>query len=65
MSGGASVTIPLKRDIMSQLNELTPEAKAIGAVNAVILFANGGGHRGLLGDNTDWIGIRNLACNRP
>jgi len=50
--GSASVTIPLKRDIMSQLDELTPKVKAIGAVNTVIPFTNAGGHRGLLGDNT-------------
>jgi len=62
--GGASVTIPLKRDIMSQLDELTPEAKAIGAVNTVIPFTNAGGHRGLLCDNTDWIGIRNVVKAR-
>lgn len=62
--GGASVTIPLKRDIMSQLDELTPEAKAIGAVNTVIPFTKAGGHRGLLGDNTDWMGIRNVVKAR-
>ena len=63
--GGASVTIPLKRDLTSQLDKLTPEAKAIGAVNTVILFTNAGGHRGLLGDNTDWMGIRNIVKARP
>ena len=62
--GGASVTIPLKLDIMSQLDELTPEAKAIGAVNTVIPFTKAGGHRGLRGDNTDWIGIRNVVKAR-
>ena len=58
--GGVSVTIPLKRDIMSPLDELTPEAKAIGAVNTATPFTKAGGHRGLLGDNTDWIGTRNV-----
>jgi pentafunctional AROM polypeptide len=58
--GGASVTIPLKRDIMAQLDVLSPEAKSIGAVNTVIPFTNAHGQRSLLGDNTDWIGIRNV-----
>ncbi|KAH9960636.1 aromatic amino acid family biosynthesis-like protein [Russula dissimulans] len=58
--GGASVTIPLKRDIISQLDALTPEAEAIGAVNTVIPTTNAHGDRILLGDNTDWIGIRNV-----
>ncbi|KAF7560708.1 hypothetical protein G7046_g3442 [Stylonectria norvegica] len=57
--GGASVTIPLKRDIMSLVDELTPAAKMIGAVNTVIRLAGheeGGRHR-FLGDNTDWKGM--------
>jgi pentafunctional AROM polypeptide len=58
--GGASVTIPLKRDIIAHLDELTPEAKAIGAVNTVIPSTNAQGYRILLGDNTDWIGIRDV-----
>ncbi|KAF9944119.1 3-dehydroquinate dehydratase (3-dehydroquinase), partial [Modicella reniformis] len=33
--GGASVTIPYKIEIMSKLDEVTEEAKAIGAVNTV------------------------------
>jgi len=41
----------LKRDIMSQLDVLAHEAKAIGAVkSAVIPYTNMGGYRGLLGD---------------
>lgn len=65
--GGASVTIPLKRDIIAHLDVLTPEAKAIGAVNTVIPFTNDAHHgrqRALLGDNTDWIGIRNVVRAR-
>jgi len=62
--GGASVTIPLKRDIIAHLDVLTPEAEAIGAVNTVIPTTNADGHRILLGDNTDWIGIRNLVRAR-
>jgi pentafunctional AROM polypeptide len=57
--GGASVTIPLKRDIMSHLDELTPAARMIGAVNTVITMAEKttDGRRRLLGDNTDWRGM--------
>ncbi|TQV91338.1 pentafunctional polypeptide (AroM) [Cordyceps javanica] len=58
--GGASVTIPLKLDIIDEMDELTDAARTIGAVNTVIpLFSSGAGdgsHR-LLGDNTDWKGI--------
>jgi pentafunctional AROM polypeptide len=62
--GGASVTIPLKRDIMAQLDVLTPEAETIGAVNTVIPSINADGRLSLLGDNTDWIGIRNVVKAR-
>ncbi|KAF8632649.1 hypothetical protein AX17_004782 [Amanita inopinata Kibby_2008] len=55
--GGASVTIPYKIDIIPLLDQLTPAAKAMGAINTVIpVFTDSG--RKLIGDNTDWIGIR-------
>lgn len=55
--GGASVTIPFKIDIIPLLDKLTPAAEAIGAVNTIIPTSQGSG-RILVGDNTDWIGIR-------
>ncbi|KAI5457225.1 Shikimate dehydrogenase [Mariannaea sp. PMI_226] len=57
--GGASVTIPLKLNIMTHVDELTAAAKAIGAVNTVIPVGqpDGNGRRRLLGDNTDWRGM--------
>ncbi|RFU79202.1 pentafunctional arom polypeptide [Trichoderma arundinaceum] len=57
--GGASVTIPLKQDIMSHLDDLTDAAKIIGAVNTVIPVADEslGGRQRLIGDNTDWKGM--------
>ncbi|KAH6877356.1 Shikimate dehydrogenase [Thelonectria olida] len=57
--GGASVTIPLKRDIMSHVNELTVAAKTIGAVNTIIPVGqpDDNGRRRLVGDNTDWKGM--------
>ncbi|CAM1509241.1 Fc.00g029800.m01.CDS01 [Cosmosporella sp. VM-42] len=63
--GGASVTIPLKRDIMSHVDELSLAATTIGAVNTVIPLAgnNDNSHRRLLGDNTDWKGmVYTLQC---
>lgn len=50
--GGASVTIPHKQLVMPFLDELTPAATTIGAVNTVIPSAGQ-----LLGDNTDWLGV--------
>lgn len=55
--GGASVTIPHKLDIMSKLDEITEEAKAIGAVNTVVPIEQEGKAAILVGDNTDWLGI--------
>lgn len=60
--GGCSITIPHKQDIIPHLDELTDEARIIGAVNTVIVSKDDPAHvnqRVLLGDNTDWIGIYN------
>jgi pentafunctional AROM polypeptide len=66
--GGASVTIPFKLDVIPLLNKLTPAAEAIGAVNSIIPKSAGSG-RILVGDNTDWIGIKSCISsklgNRP
>ena len=56
--GGASVTIPHKQAIMPHLDEISPAASAIGAVNTVVVQEPEPGVRRLYGDNTDWIGIR-------
>lgn len=55
--GGASVTIPHKETIISFLDELTPAATVMGAVNTIIPIVKDG-RLWLVGDNTDWIGIR-------
>ncbi|KAF4139019.1 Shikimate / quinate 5-dehydrogenase [Phytophthora infestans] len=54
--GGGSVTIPLKVDIMEHLDELSPAARAIGAVNTVMRQDRNGSPY-WKGDNTDWLGI--------
>lgn len=51
---GLNVTIPFKQEITSILDEISPEAEAIGAVNTV---KNIGGK--LVGYNTDTYGFRN------
>ena len=50
---GLNVTIPYKTEIIPFLDELSPEAEAIGAVNTVA-FKDGK----TIGHNTDWIGFR-------
>ncbi|KAL0940812.1 pentafunctional arom polypeptide [Colletotrichum truncatum] len=56
--GGASVTIPLKLDIMEEIDEVSEAARVIGAVNTIIpLPGSDGTKTKLLGDNTDWAGI--------
>jgi pentafunctional AROM polypeptide len=56
--GGASVTIPLKLDIMPLLDEISNAAKIIGAVNTIIPRTGAtSGRPHLLGDNTDWLGM--------
>lgn len=49
---GLNVTHPYKQAVLSYLDELSPDARAIGAVNTV-LFRNGR----RTGHNTDWFGF--------
>jgi shikimate dehydrogenase len=59
---GANITAPFKEDILPLLDELSVDAKEIGAVNAVV---NGNGR--LIGHNTDHFGVtdslRNVGVN--
>lgn len=49
---GASITVPFKTGIMDFLDEMSPEALGIGAVNTVVREK-----QRLLGFNTDWLGF--------
>ena len=51
--GGLSVTMPHKADIIDALDELAPSAAALGAVNTVVVGADGK----LVGHNTDGAGF--------
>jgi len=55
---GLSITVPYKEEVIQHLDELTPEAKEIGAVNTVYL-SNGK----IIGENTDWIGFKKALDN--
>jgi pentafunctional AROM polypeptide len=59
--GGASVTIPLKETLLAAgiYDTVTDSARDIGAVNTIIPSIEDGKDI-LIGDNTDWLGIR--AC---
>ncbi|CAH0019998.1 unnamed protein product [Clonostachys rhizophaga] len=55
---GASVTMPNKVKFIAAMDEITEEAKAIGAVNTVFIRLGENGRRRYIGTNTDCIGIR-------
>lgn len=50
---GLNVTVPYKKAVIPFLDELSPQAQALGAVNTVIRKANGT----LVGHNTDYYGF--------
>jgi shikimate dehydrogenase len=50
---GANVTVPHKQAVIPFLDELTPVAQAIGAVNTIVVRPDGS----LLGDSTDGAGF--------
>ncbi|KAI5475365.1 Pentafunctional AROM polypeptide [Pseudohyphozyma bogoriensis] len=58
--GGAAVTMPHKMEIMKYIDEITPTAKLLGAVNTLIPVKDSvTGKTKLVGDNTDHVGIAN------
>ena len=56
--GGANVTIPHKQNVMPYVDEISAQARAIGAINTIFKTTSSGGIH-LHGDNTDWIGFLN------
>nr|KAK5440403.1 hypothetical protein LTR18_007691 [Exophiala xenobiotica] len=54
---GSGVTMPFKVAVIPQLDELTEEGKAIGAVNTIFFKTGPNGSRLYCGTNTDCIGI--------
>lgn len=52
---GLNVTIPYKKDVIPYLDELSPRAKALGAVNTIVR-RNGK----LIGHNTDYFGFETM-----
>ena len=57
---GFNLTMPCKNDVMSYIDELSPEARLIGAVNTVV---NENGR--LIGYNTDGVGfVQNLEAHK-
>lgn len=63
---GASVTMPNKVTFMTLLDDLTEEARCIGAVNTVFMRLDQHGRRRYIGTNTDCVGIRDtLLKNSP
>lgn len=53
---GINVTIPYKKTVIPYLDELTPVAKKMGAVNTIVRRPDGS----LLGHNTDYFGFLSL-----
>ena len=50
---GLNVTIPYKKDVIPYLDELSPTAKRLGAVNTIVRRSDGS----LTGHNTDYFGF--------
>lgn len=53
---GCNVTIPYKKDVIPYLDELTPVARKLGAVNTIVRNVSGK----LIGHNTDYFGFLSL-----
>ena len=58
---GFNVTIPFKQDAWQAVDELSDRARRAGAVNTILVCADGGA----FGDNTDGVGlVRDLGINQ-
>ena len=56
-AAGANVTIPHKAAVLHLADHLSPQARAIGAVNTLVVQAREDGSKTLYGDNTDVAGF--------
>ncbi|GAQ38271.1 hypothetical protein AtubIFM55763_010034 [Aspergillus tubingensis] len=57
--GGVAVTLPYKTDVLTLLDEVSPDAQDIHAVNTVVIQrSNNPSSKILKGYNTDYLGIR-------
>lgn len=61
---GASVTMPNKVKFMAVVDDVTEEARAIGAVNTIFNRLDANGKRRKIGTNTDCVGIRETLQSR-
>ena len=55
---GLNVTMPYKKDVIPYLDELSPRAKRLGAVNTIVRRADGT----LVGHNTDYFGFVSMVA---
>lgn len=55
---GINVTIPYKKDVIPYLDELSPMAQRMGAVNTIVRRPDGT----LFGHNTDYFGFTSMVC---
>jgi len=64
--GGASVTIPHKQNVIEHgiVQRVTDAAKAIGAVNTLMVEKDEEGNPIVAGDNTDYLGIKRCIEDR-
>ena len=53
---GINVTIPYKKEVIPFLDDLSPVARRLGAVNTIVRRSDGT----LFGHNTDYFGFRSL-----
>lgn len=61
---GLNVTVPFKLEAYALATELTPRARAAGAVNTLRFMQLPSTALSILGDNTDGVGlIRDITCN--
>lgn len=54
---GANVTVPHKETVVDELDVIAAGARALGAVNTIVVDRDGAGQTELRGDNTDYNGF--------